>query len=227
MGPAVTPGKSRLPLPSWVVNLAGFGLLIILVLAAFLWQLAAIDQDLHRSTLDRARMMAAVIEEHLANASQAESAIDAATTSFLRDTARFVVYLNAVDPLQPEELTALAKETGLLGIALVRMDGQAIGGPDAWLPGQQDCSPAPDRLHYNREQQTALLLYPGDGAQIRCIRVEFDARAGIAALLLAAALPAAAQSAYRWVDEQGRVQNSDQPPPQSIKKFEEIGRAHV
>lgn len=47
------------------------------------------------------------------------------------------------------------------------------------------------------------------------------ARAGIAALLLAAALPAAAQSAYRWVDEQGRVQYSDQPPPQSIKKFEE------
>ncbi|MBN9698424.1 MAG: DUF4124 domain-containing protein, partial [Zoogloea sp.] len=29
------------------------------------------------------------------------------------------------------------------------------------------------------------------------------------------------QSAYRWVDEQGRVQYSDQPPPQSIKKFEE------
>ncbi len=47
------------------------------------------------------------------------------------------------------------------------------------------------------------------------------ARAGVAALLLAAALPAAAQSAYRWVDEQGRVQYSDQPPPQSIRKFEE------
>jgi len=173
----VTRAKNRLPLPSWGVTLAGFGLLIILVLAAFLWQLAAIDQDLHRSTLDRARMMAAVIEEHLANAGQAETAIDAATTSFLRDTARFVAYLNAVDPFQPEELTALAKETGLLGIALVRQDGQVVGGPAAWLPTQQDCAPAPDQLHYNREQQTGLLLYPGDGAQIRCIRVEFDARA--------------------------------------------------
>jgi signal transduction histidine kinase len=173
----VTPEKSRLPLPSWGVNLAGFGLLIILVLAAFLWQLTAIDQDLRHSTLDRARMMAAVIEEHLANAHQAENAIDAATTSFLRDKARFVAYLNGVDPLQPEELTALAKETGLLGIALVRKDGQATGGPDAWLPDQQDCAPAPDQLHYNREQQTGLLVYPGDNAQIRCIRVGFDARA--------------------------------------------------
>jgi two-component system, NtrC family, sensor histidine kinase HydH len=210
----VTPGKSRLPLPSWVVNLAGFGLLIILVLAAFLWQLAAIDQDLHRSTLDRARMMAAVIEEHLANASQAESAIDAATTSFLRDTARFVVYLNAVDPLQPEELTALAKETGLLGIALVRMDGQAIGGPDAWLPGQQDCSPAPDRLHYNREQQTALLLYPGDGAQIRCIRVEFDARA-IVRLRDKTALPALLTNLSRLPGiRYVRLDGAGQPPEQ-------------
>lgn len=40
-------------------------------------------------------------------------------------------------------------------------------------------------------------------------------------LLLATALPAAAQSAYRWVDEKGRVQYSDQPPPQSVKKFDE------
>lgn len=38
---------------------------------------------------------------------------------------------------------------------------------------------------------------------------------------LAGAGPAAAQNAYRWVDEQGRVQYSDQPPPQVIKKFEE------
>lgn len=47
------------------------------------------------------------------------------------------------------------------------------------------------------------------------------ARRLIGLLLLAAALPAAAQSAYRWVDEKGRVQYSDQPPPQSVKKFEE------
>jgi hypothetical protein len=39
--------------------------------------------------------------------------------------------------------------------------------------------------------------------------------------ILAAALPAAAQTAYRWVDKDGRVQYSDQPPPQEIKKFEE------
>jgi len=43
----------------------------------------------------------------------------------------------------------------------------------------------------------------------------------LALMLLAAALPVAAQSAYRWVDKDGRVQYSDQPPPQEIKQFEE------
>ena len=43
----------------------------------------------------------------------------------------------------------------------------------------------------------------------------------LAGLLLAAALPAAAQTAFRWVDKDGRVQYSDQPPPQEVKKFEE------
>ena len=33
--------------------------------------------------------------------------------------------------------------------------------------------------------------------------------------------PAAAQTAYRWVDKDGHVQYSDQPPPQEIRKFEE------
>jgi len=40
-------------------------------------------------------------------------------------------------------------------------------------------------------------------------------------LVLAAAVPAAAQSAYRWVDKEGHVQYSDQPPPQAIKQFDE------
>jgi glutaredoxin len=40
-------------------------------------------------------------------------------------------------------------------------------------------------------------------------------------LLAGLALPALAQSAYRWVDQAGRVQYSDQPPPPSVQKFEE------
>ena len=47
MAPTLTPdGSRRFSLPSWGVNLAGFGALIALVLAVFFWQLIAMDQDL-------------------------------------------------------------------------------------------------------------------------------------------------------------------------------------
>jgi signal transduction histidine kinase len=162
------------------MNLIGFGLLIALVLAVFFAQLVTVDRDLHRNTLGRSQMMAAIIEEHLANAAQADATIETITSSFLRDKARFVEYLNTVDPLQPEELAALARETGLLGIALVREDGSVVGGPDEWLPDQQGCDLTFDRIHYDREKQTALFLSAGNGAGIRCIRVGFDAHAIIA-----------------------------------------------
>ena len=43
----------------------------------------------------------------------------------------------------------------------------------------------------------------------------------VAACILAAfSLVAAAQSAYRWVDKDGSVHYSDQPPPPEIKKLE-------
>lgn len=169
------PGK-RLSLPSWVMNLLGFGLLIALVLAVFFWQLLALDRDLQRNTLDRSRMMAAIIEENLANAAQAETTIDTVTTSFLRDKARFVEYLQTIDPLQPEELSALARETGLLGIEIVRWDGSVVVGPEEWTPQPHGCDLAPNEVHYDRGQQTALLVYPVTEESLRCIRVGLDAR---------------------------------------------------
>lgn len=166
----------RFSLPSWGANLVGFGLLIAVVLAVFFWQLTAIDNDLRRNTLDRSRMMAAIIEENLANAALSQTTIDTVVTSFLREKARFVEYLNSIDPLQSEELTALARETGLLGIGLVRTGGEAIVGPTDWLPQAQDCSLTPNQVHYDVDQQTALLISPGT-EELRCIRIGFDASA--------------------------------------------------
>ncbi len=170
-------GSIRFPLPSWGANLVGFGLLITLVLAVFFWQLTVIDKDLHRNTLDRSRMMAAIIEENLSNAALSQATIDTVVTSFLRDKARFVQYLNSIDPLQPEELTALARETGLLGISLVTTNNEIIAGPTDWHSALNNCSLSSDRVHYDREKQTALLIYPGAQQGIKCIQIGMDARA--------------------------------------------------
>lgn len=42
-------------------------------------------------------------------------------------------------------------------------------------------------------------------------------------LLLLVALPVSAAQLYRWVDQNGRVHYSDQPPPPSVKKVQRIG----
>ncbi len=41
------------------------------------------------------------------------------------------------------------------------------------------------------------------------------------ALALCLALPLAAQTTYRWVDRDGKINYSDQPPPPEVKKAEE------
>ena len=118
------PGTSALPLPSWAMNLLGFGLLIALVLAVFFWQLLDMDRELQRNTQARSATMAAIIEENLANADLATTTIDTLTTTFLRDKARFIEYLHTIDPLQTDELAALARH---YGFRIIEDASHAIG----------------------------------------------------------------------------------------------------
>nr|WP_321464579.1 HAMP domain-containing sensor histidine kinase [uncultured Desulfobulbus sp.] len=172
---ALRPNKP--PLPSWVINLFGFGLLIGVVIVAFSWQIAAMDRDLQRNTLSRTQMMAAIIEEILTNGNLAATTIDTLTTSFLRDKARFVAYLNGIDPLQSEELEALARETGLLGLSVINSTGSLTEGPQNWLNNRPNCESQTDRLLYQQDQQRVLYAYPGKSAEASCILVGMDAHA--------------------------------------------------
>ena len=168
---------NRPVLPSWAMNLIGFGLLIGVVVAVFSWQIVAMNRDLQRNTLSRTRMMAAVIVEILANGDLAGTTIVTLTTTFLRDKARFVAYLNGIDPLQSDELAALARETGLLGLSVVNASGAAISGPENWVAKEPDCSQKADQLVYAPNEQTVLYSYRAQSADIRCILVGMEAKA--------------------------------------------------
>jgi signal transduction histidine kinase len=175
-------------LPSWGVNLFGFGLLIALVLGVFSWQIMVTNRDLRNNTLNRSRMMAAIIEENLAYGDLAGATIDALTTTFLRDKARFVAYLNGIDPLQSDELTALARETGLLGLTVINGTGTATSGPEQWLGQQPDCHNQADHLLYDQTGKTVRYTFAETTADVRCILVGMDAHA-ILALRQKTALP--------------------------------------
>ncbi len=165
------------PLPSWVMNLLGFGLLIGVVIAVFSWQIMAMNRELQSNTLSRTQMMASIIEEFLANGDLAGTTIDALTTTFLRDKARFVAYLNGIDPLQSDELEALARETGLLGLSIVNATGTTTSGPENWLKPTPNCTSRGDQLRYDQEAHTVLYEYLDSTAAIRCILVGMDAHA--------------------------------------------------
>ncbi|NLX17984.1 MAG: hypothetical protein GXY53_01680 [Desulfobulbus sp.] len=215
--------EQKPPLPFWVLNLSGFGILIVLVLVVFFWQMTVIDRDLQRNTLNRSQMISMIIEEHLAHAELARDTIETVMVSVLRDKIRFIDYLNTIDPLQEEELTALAKETGLVGIEVVRRDGTRITGPADWQP-DQPCNPDRDTVHYDRHA-IALFIGASTDEAVQCIQVGLDAKAsvqlqtkmalpallshlsslpGIRSVHLEADEPSFTGEAVRLIDEDGR-----------------------
>ncbi len=222
MESTLTSGRKIL-LPSWALNLIGFGLLITLVLAVFFWQMTTIDRDLQRNTIGRSQMIAAIIEEHLANAALARSTIDGVVTTFLRDKVRFVDYLNTIDPLQAEELAALARETGLLGIGVVRQDGTAIVGPAEWRPQEQRCSPTHDTIHYDQDG-TGLFIGGSSNEAVRCIVVGLNAEA-IIRLQEKTALPTLLANLSRLPGIRAvRVAPDSESPGEAVRLIDEQGR---
>jgi signal transduction histidine kinase len=119
-------------------------------------------------------MMAAIIEKNLENGELANTTIDTLVASFLGDKARFVAYLNGVDPLQSEELEALARETGLLGLSLVASSGTSVSGPANWLNAPPQCLAGATELTYDKTEHRVLYTSP-QSSGIRCIVVGMDA----------------------------------------------------
>lgn len=179
---------SRAGLPSWAANLIGFFLLILVVLALFFWQLTATRNTLQRNAINRSAMVLSIIEENVSNAAMASSTIDALMASFLGDKARFVAYLDAIDPLLPDELEALAKETGLHAITLTRPNGILLN-PQNWHDAGKRCPQGTQHIEYLNEKEIGVLTYTEqDNPDISCITIAIDA-SPILALQKKTALP--------------------------------------
>ncbi len=164
-------------LPSWLANLFFFGLLVGFVLASFFLQLSRVDKSMQHNALERARLVAGVIEENLRNAELAAQAIEQITFTLLGDKAKFIDYLDAIEPLSQEELAALASQSGLAGITLIRPSGLTLSGPENWLDDKPDCHDDPLRIHYNTRLQTAYMIHPSTYPEgdLSCVIVGMDA----------------------------------------------------
>ncbi len=199
---------------SWQINMLLFGLLVAVVIAVFSWQLQQLKATFQQHALERSRVVADVIEENLKNSLITRRALDEIAHDFLESSARFIIYLDSIEPFSGEELTAFAEEAGLAGIGVVRTDKTVVVGPPGWLPPAVDCSLPSGSIHYDGERNLGLaLLRPGDADTLDCVLVGLDAtlirslhqRTGLTALLRS--LPALPGISYVRIEDRDNGKN--------------------
>jgi signal transduction histidine kinase len=163
----VTPSSSekpgrRLPAPAaWQGSLLLFGLLIGLVLVYFFIQLRHLEQTFLAHAREHARTLATVIRYNARGALLAQEGVAEVVETFLGNSARFIDYLDSVEPFSADELAEYAAETGLAGIRIFRGETDAVEGPAGWLPAApQDCPKDPGRLVHRSKDHLFLLAWP-------------------------------------------------------------------
>ncbi|MDM8522078.1 ATP-binding protein [Desulfococcaceae bacterium HSG8] len=129
---------SKLPrfLPGWKGNFLLFGLLITVVLGYFFWQVRQAQQAFLNHAREHSAMLAGVIERNARSALLSQEVIEEIMQIFLGNTARFVDYLDAIEPFSGDELAAYAREAGLAGIRIIEGAGESTEGPPGWFPDQ-------------------------------------------------------------------------------------------
>ncbi len=167
--------KSFPRLASWQGNALVFGILFLVVVAYFMFQVQNAHRMFIKDAENHARLVADIIRVHARGTVLSEQIIRTTLKTFLGNTTRFVKYLNAIEPFDSDELTAFAKESGLAGISIFYPDGTAIHGPRGWLDGIKIKDLKGNRLLHFPDRHLIVLASPlntGKGYVAAGIRAE-------------------------------------------------------
>ena len=176
--------------PLWKANALVIAFLILIFLAYYYWQIRQATQAFSSHVQDHVQMVAGAIRMNADRALLSRKAIEEILTTFLGSSARFVDYLDAVEPFAEDELAAFAWEAGLLGIRVERAAGIAQG-PPGWFPAEADADGCTDnRLDHFADHKLYLFSAPSTSGS-GCIRValadrrlvELQRRIGLDALI--------------------------------------------
>lgn len=146
--------------PSWKSNLALFIFLIALVSGYFFLQLQKASKQFHKHSREHSEVVAGIVELNIRNTISSSNSLDTIYTGFLTNSARFLYYLDSVEPFTREELSAFSEESGLAGIQIIRGDGPAVSGSETWF-SELHCLP-PGELAYLEDRELYLLSYYDD-----------------------------------------------------------------
>jgi len=204
----------------WVGNLLVFGALCILVLIGFSYQTRQAEQAFLADAADHARLLADAVGLHARGAVLGHQVTDAMLIGFLGSSARFIDYLDRIEPFRDNELAAFAAEAGLAAIRIIRPEG-SNQGPVGWNPGElPDCADL-NRLRPLNPLHLLIFVAPRQHRE-GCILVAIDSRAieqlrdaiGLPRVLEAvAALPGVVQVALIGELAEDAAELTDQAAP--------------
>ncbi len=167
----------HLQLPLWLANLLLFGIMILVVLLYFIIQTDRERQLFYRHSQEHTELLAQVIQLNADNAMAAGEVVKKVAHTFMLNSARFIDYLDAIEPFSSSELSALAHESGLRGITIYS-NQQEVSGPQFWegkiSPNRSEFYEKAQFSH-NPDLHIFTLTYPRTESQGE-IRLGLDAR---------------------------------------------------
>ena len=107
---------------AWKANIIVIGTLILIVLAYFFWQLRYTEKTFNNHVEEHARVLAGMLRLNADSSVLSQEIVEEIMGTFLGNSARFVEYLDSIEPFSTDELTAFAEESGLSGIRIIRND---------------------------------------------------------------------------------------------------------
>ena len=139
--------------PFWITNIFIFGILFTVVVTYFLWQIDQAKRAFLGHVKQHTQMVAGVIQLNVRGAVFSQEVAEEILQTFLGNTARFVDYLDGIEPFAPEEITAFADETNLAGIRIHKGNGEIVEGPPKWYPDKSsNYNEAPQFKHLEEER---------------------------------------------------------------------------
>lgn len=154
-------------LPTWKGSLIFFGVLIGIVLLYFYNQIRQAQYSFLLQAETDTRIIAQVIQRYAHRVVFAQDTIEVIMQRFLGNTARFIDYLDTIEPFAEDELAAFAQEAGLAGIGIIAADKSARQGPPGWFSGLKiSCDKGAERILHHPDAHLYYLVLPrasGDG----------------------------------------------------------------
>ena len=123
-------------IPLWLPNAIIFLILFLMVTLYFSWQIHGVNRSFFAHVQQHADMVSKIVRLNATGSLNARQSMEDVLQHLLGNTARFVSYLDMIEPFSEDELEAFSRESGLEGITIVKQN----------LPEPFDASPPTESL---------------------------------------------------------------------------------